>query len=147
MLKEYLIDNDVEFQLAPPHIHRHNAVERAIRTLKNHIIAGIATCDKEFPLHLWDRLFPQAILTLNLMRGSRINPHLSAHAQVHGQFNFNSHPIGPPGTKVLVHEKSDNRSSWAPHATEGWYIGPAMEHYRCYTIYNSIQGAQEQQTH
>jgi hypothetical protein len=108
----------------------------ATRTLKNHFIAGLASCNKEFPLHMWGRLFPQVILPLNLVRGSRIHSQLSAHAQVHGQFNFNSHPIGPPGTKVLVHEKSANRDSWAPHATEGWYMGPAMEHYRWYTIYN-----------
>jgi Reverse transcriptase (RNA-dependent DNA polymerase) len=136
-LKQYFQDENVEFQLAPPYIHRRNAAERAIRTFKNHFIAGLASTDKDFPLHLWDRLIPQALLTLNLLRGSRINPRLSAHAQVHGQYNFNSHPIGPPGTKVLVHEKSKNRSSWAPHATESWYIGPSLEHYRCYITYNT----------
>ena len=23
---------------------------------------------------------------------------------------------------------------WSPHGTEGWYIGPAMVHYQCYTV-------------
>jgi hypothetical protein len=82
-LKQYFHQEEVEFQLAPPYIHRRNAAERAIRTFKNHFIAGLASTDKEFPLHLWDRLIPQALLTLNLLRGSRINPHLSAQAQVH----------------------------------------------------------------
>jgi len=54
---------------------------------------------------------------------------LSAWAQVHGQFDFNRTPIAPPGIKVLVHEKPENRNTWAPHAVEGWYVGPAMQSY------------------
>jgi hypothetical protein len=136
LLKEYLTSKGVDYQIAPPYIHRRNAAERAIQTLKNHIIAGLRTCDDNFPLHLWDRLLPQAILTLNLLQGSRINPRLSAYTQVHGQYIYNTHPLDPPGTKVLVHKKSDNRKTWAPHTTEGWYMGSALEHYRCYRIWN-----------
>ena len=135
ILKRFFQEEGIEYQLAPPHMHRRNAAERAIRTFKNHFIAGLCSCDPHFPLHLWDQLLPQAELSLNLLRGSRINPQLSAHAQVFGQFNFSSHPIGPPGTQVLVHEKPTNRASWAPHATEGWYLGPALESYRCYRIW------------
>ena len=25
----------------------------------------------------------------------------------------------------------ENRQTWSPHVTDGWYIGPSMEHYRC----------------
>jgi hypothetical protein len=130
ILKEHLIDEGVKSQLAPPYIHRRNATERAIRTLKNHFIAALSTCIKEFPLHIWDDILPQAVLTLNLLCSSCISPKLSAHAQVHRNFTYNSHPLGPPGTRVLVHKKSANRKTWAPHATEGWYISPAFEHYR-----------------
>jgi hypothetical protein len=35
----------------------------------------------------------------------------------------------------LVHEKPKTRESWAPHAVAGYYIGPALDHYRCYTVY------------
>ena len=89
VLKEYMTAEDVEFQLVPPHVHRRNAAERSIRTFKNHFIAGLCSADKDFPIHLWDRLVPQAELTLNLLRGSRINPKLSAWAQIHGIFDFN----------------------------------------------------------
>jgi hypothetical protein len=58
----------VDFQLTPPHLHRRNATERAIRTFKNHFIAGLCTTNPDFPLHLWDRLLPQALITLNLLR-------------------------------------------------------------------------------
>jgi hypothetical protein len=33
---------DIKYQLVPPHIHRRNAAERAIRTFKNHFIAGLS---------------------------------------------------------------------------------------------------------
>ena len=99
---------------------------------KNHFIAGLCSTDANFPLKLWDHLLPQALITLNLLRGSWINPQLSAWAQVHGEFGYNSTPLAPQGTRVLVHEKPSVRGTWAPHAVEGWYLGPALRHYRCY---------------
>jgi len=134
-LKQYMLDEGVDFQLTPAGTHRHNAAERAIRTLKNHFIAILCSPDPEFSLHLWDRLSPQALTTLNLLRGSRINPKLSAYAQLNGAFDFNRTPMGPPGTRVLVHELPEARGTWAPHAVPRWYIGPAFEHYRCYRVY------------
>lgn len=132
VLHEYMDSVQLPHQLVPPGNHRVNAAERAIRTLKNHLIAGLCSTDKNFPMHLWDRLLPQATLTLNLLRGSRVNPKLSAHAQVFGQYSYNAHPIAPPGTHILVHEKPTERRSWAPHAVDAWYVGPSMKHYRCF---------------
>ena len=80
-------------------------------------------------------MIPQAVLTLNLLRASRINPRLSAHAQLHGMFDFNKTPLAPPGTRALVFEDPDTRESWATHGKESWYLGPALEHYRCYQFY------------
>jgi hypothetical protein len=132
ILRDYLADNNVSLQLVPPGVHRANAAERAIRTLKNHLIAGLCTTDPDFPMHLWDRLLPQALLTLNLLRASRINPRLSAYAQVFGTYSYNATPIAPPGTHFLIHEKPTQRASWGPHAVDAWYLGPALSHYRCY---------------
>ena len=109
--------------------------ERAIQTYKNHFKAGLATLDPDFPLAEWDRLIPQANITINLLRASRSNPNLSAYAYLFGEFNYNQTPIAPPGTKVLAHAKPDNRASWAPHGDEGWYVGPSMDHYRCVNCY------------
>jgi len=83
-------------------------------TFKNNFVAGLCTTDKTFLLHLWDKLIPQAILMLNLMHGSRINPNLSAWAQVHGNYDFNKTPIVPTEIKVLIHKKPSNRTTWAP---------------------------------
>lgn len=134
-LKTAFKTSNVQFQLVPPHIHRRNAAERAIRTFKNHLIAGLATCDPAFPMRAWDLLIPQAELTLNLLRAARSNPELSAYQMLYGNYNFNAHPIAPPGTKVLVLEKPSQRKTFAPHGTEGWYVGPALDHYRCCRIY------------
>jgi hypothetical protein len=105
---------NVTFQLVPPHVHRRNPAERAIGTFKDHFIAGLSTTDKRFPMHLWCQLIPQATITLNLLRASRLNPRLSANEQLNGTFDFNKTPLAPPGTKVIVHEKPQVRQSWAP---------------------------------
>jgi hypothetical protein len=115
--------------------HHCLAAERAIHTFKNHFIAGLFSLDKDFPLHLWDRLLPQALLTLNLLQGSCTNPKLSAYAQLNGHFDFNRTPIAPPGIRVLVHEKPSNRGTWAPHALDGWYVSPALESYHCHRVW------------
>jgi hypothetical protein len=136
-MKNFDQANDIQYQLVPPHIHRRNAAERAIRTWKNHFIAGLCSIDTDFPQHLWDRLTDQAQMTLNLLRPSRRNPHISAYTALEGTFDFNRTPMAPPGTKVLIHEKSGQRQSWDPHATEGWYLGPANDHYRCYRVFTN----------
>jgi hypothetical protein len=123
------------YQLVPPHVHRRNAAERATRTFKSHLLAFLATCDPDFPVAEWDRLLFQAKLTLNLLRSSRVNPRLSAHAYLFGNFDFNKTSLASPGTKVVVHLKPDQRASWAYHGEEGWYVGPSMEHCRCVKCY------------
>ena len=134
-LKDYMVTNNIKYQLAAPGQHRTNAAERAIRTFKNHFVAGLCSTDEHFPLHLWDRLIEQAVITLNLLRGSRMNPQHSAWSQLNGPYDHNAYPLAPPGIHVLVHEKPDMRKSWAPHANDAWYLGPAMEHYRCFRVY------------
>jgi len=75
-----LEQQELKVQLVPPYNHRQNLAERAIQTYKNHFIAGLSSTDPSFPLILWDTLIPQANITLNLLRSSRINPKLSAYA-------------------------------------------------------------------
>ena len=55
-LKSHLTQKKITYQLNPPHVHRRNAAERAIRTFKNHYLSCLATCDPEFPISEWDRL-------------------------------------------------------------------------------------------
>jgi hypothetical protein len=134
-LRSLLNQHDIQFQLAPPHMHRRNAEERAIQTFKNHFVAGICSVDPNFPLRLWDRLLPQATISLNPLRQSRINPRVSAYAQLYVHFDFNQAPMAPPGTRVVAHERPQQRASWDHHGVDGWYLGPAPDHYRCYRFH------------
>ena len=84
-----------DYQLVPPHSHRRNQAELAIQTYKNHFKAGLASMDPQFSLSEWDRVIPQANITLNLLRASRSNPNLSAHTYIHGTFNFAATPLAP----------------------------------------------------
>jgi hypothetical protein len=137
LLKSYFHDTNISFQLVPPYSHRRNTTERAIRSFKDNLIAGICSTDKTFPMHMWDRLLPQAEITLNMLRISRINPKLSASTHIDGQYDYNRTPISPPGTRSIAHETLNSRRTWAPHGQDGWYIGPDLEHYRCYMVYIS----------
>ena len=122
--------NGIKFQLVTPHIHRQNKEERAIQTFKSHLIAGLCSVNPNFLLHLWDKLIPQAVIMLNLLRQSRIDPKLSVCQQLYGNLDYNTTPMAPPVTKVIVHKTPATRGSYDPHGTEGWYIGPALDHYR-----------------
>jgi hypothetical protein len=93
--KNFFTINDIAYQLVPPHCHRSNAANRAIRTFKEHFVAGLSSVDSVFPLHLWDRLLPQAEITLNLLRTSRLNPQLSV-------INY-SHSRNPPCAPARTH--------------------------------------------
>jgi hypothetical protein len=46
-------------------------------------------------MHLWDRILPQAVMILNMLRTSRINPKLSAATHIFGQYDFNRAPMAP----------------------------------------------------
>jgi hypothetical protein len=135
ILKAYLHQQDITFQLVPPYSHRRNSAERAIRSFKDHLIAGLCSTDKSCPMHLWDRLLPQAVITLNMLRTSRINTKLLAATHIFGQYDFNRAPMAPPGTMSIAHETPNRRSTWAPHGLDGCYIVPALEHYRLYTVH------------
>jgi hypothetical protein len=136
-LKNFFTANDVEYQLVPPHCHRRNAAEHAIRTFKEHFVAGLSSVDPTFPLHLWYRLLPQPEITLNLLRTSRLHPQLSAAAHFHGLVDYNKTAFAPPGCKIIAHDKPGKRRTWAPHGQHGYSLGPAMHHYQCQNVYIS----------
>jgi hypothetical protein len=130
-LKNFFTANNVEYQLVPPHCHRRNAAERAIRTFKEHFVAGLSSVDPTFALHLWDRLLPQAEITLNLLRTSILHPQLSAAAHFNGLVDYNKTAFAPPGYKIIAHEKPGKQCTWAPHGKHVYYVGPAMHHCQC----------------
>jgi hypothetical protein len=141
-LKNYFTAQNIAYQLVPPHWHRRNATERAIRTLKEHFVTGLSSVDPSFPMHLWDRLLPKSEITLNLLRTSRLHPQISAAAHYHGLVDYNKTAFAPPGCKIIAHEKPGKRRTWAPHGRHGYSLSPAMHHYWCQNVYISTTASE-----
>ena len=80
----------------------------------------------------WDLLLPHTELTLNLLRHSPTQA--SAWENLFGPYNFDATPIGPAGCRVLMHNKATLQKSWDYRCREGFYVGPALKHYRCYQV-------------
>ncbi len=102
---------------------------------KEHFIAALATIDNLCPLQLRNEFLPQVKLTLNLIRLSRRNPLISANHKLYSPFDFNKMPLAPLGNKALVYNDPATWTSWAPHVTDGFYVGPATDHYHCLQFY------------
>jgi hypothetical protein len=99
VIQSYFTENDMKYQLV--YCHRRNAAENAIRTFKEHFVAGLSSVDPDFPMHLWDFLLPQAEITLNLLRTSRLHPQLSLAAHFHGLIDYNKTAFSPPGCTLI----------------------------------------------
>ncbi len=122
-------------QLVPANDHRWNLAEKAIQTFKSHFKAILAGVDDTLPMQLWDKLLPQTITTLNLLRQSNAVPAISAYQYVRGNFDYNKTPLAPLGCAVQMHESRDRWGTWAKHFINGWYLGTSPEHYQSYIIY------------
>ena len=130
-MKDYVQDKyKMTVELVPPGCHRRNAAEVAIRNFKAHFLSILAGTADDFPLQLWDKLLPQAEITVNLLRQSNATPTISAYAHMNGPFDYNKMPLAPLGCNVQVHEKADKRGTWAFHSVDGWYVQTSPEHYR-----------------
>ena len=77
-MKEVIEENEMTYQLVPSHDHRRNMAKRAIQTFKAHFIAILCGVDSNFPIGLWCWLLPQAEMTLNMLRPSRLVPNVAA---------------------------------------------------------------------
>ena len=135
-LDAFMKREGVSMQYYPPGIHRANRAERSIQTFKNHAISTLCTTAKDLPLTLWDKLLTQMELCINHLHPCKSNPRISAYASLHrGAHDYRAHPIAPAGCKVLIHDKPAHRGAWAPHGAPGFYLGPALQHYRCYIVW------------
>ena len=95
----------------------------------------LASVDNNLSIYLWYQILKQAKITINLLLTSRTNPRLSVYAQIFRTFYFNATPMVPPGTKIIAHEKPNRHVTWIKNVVLGWYIGPYLEHYRCYKLF------------
>jgi hypothetical protein len=70
-----------------------------------------------------------------MLHFSQKNCKKSTNQEVYSSFDFNKTPLAPLGTKALVYNNPGSQTSWAPHATNGFYVGPASDHYQCLRFY------------
>eukprot|EP00804_Cyclotella_cryptica_P006123 CCRYP_010735-RA/>CCRYP_010735-RA protein AED:0.28 eAED:0.28 QI:0/0/0/1/1/1/2/0/432 len=123
--RKHILDNEIsqamkdlihdkyrmQYELAPPGCHRHNAAEVAIRNFKCHFLSILAGVAYNFPLQLWVKLLSQTEITLNLLRQSNATPTISAYAHLCGPFDYNKMPLAPIGCNVQIHEMMDQRGT------------------------------------
>ncbi|KAL7478905.1 hypothetical protein ACHAW6_004660 [Cyclotella cf. meneghiniana] len=95
------------YKLIPPGCHCHNIDKVAIQHFKSHFRSILAGIVDGFPPKLWNKLLPQAEITINLLRKYNATPTLS------------------------YTKKSDFLSTWAFHSIDVWYLGTSPEH--CHT--------------
>jgi hypothetical protein len=101
-LKSYFTEIDMTYQSPPPpHCHRRNAAERAIRNLKERFLAGLSSVDPDVPLQM----------TQNLLRTSILHPQLSAAAHFHGLVDYSKTVFALPGCNIIAHEKPPQRQT------------------------------------
>jgi hypothetical protein len=93
-------------------------------------------------MHLWERLLPQAEITLNLLRTSRLHPQLSVAAHHHGLVDYNKTDFDLPGCKIIAHDKPGKQRTWATHGQHGYSLGSALHHYRCQNVYISTTASE-----
>ncbi len=134
-VKKNIWDNKMGIQLVPLHNHCINANIHAIATFKEHFVAALVTVNILCPLQLWDKFLSQVELTLNLLQFSQRNPGISVNQEIYGALNFNTTPLTSLGTKALMFNNPTTQASWAPHATDSFYIGPSTNHYHCLRFY------------
>ena len=116
-----LIKSECKLELAPPGCHRRNLAEWGIKLFKNHFLSIMSGVDEAFPTHLWDKLLPQAELTLNLLRQSNATPSVSAHAHLFGVFRLQQNASGTNGMQCTNPRRGkQERIMVTPHG--GWMV-------------------------
>ena len=138
--KKHILDNEIsealkdiirdeyrtEMELVPPGCHRRNAAEVSIRNFKAHFLSVMAGTADNFPPSLWDRLLPQAEITVNLLRQSNATPTVSAYAHLTGPFDYNKMPIGAYGLRCRGPQKNrQERQTGVPHGR--WVVSSNIE--------------------
>jgi hypothetical protein len=91
-------------------------------TFKQHFVARLSSVDPSFPMHLWDRLLPQAEITLNLLWTSRLHLQLSALQAANKITDNNSHPRHP---QCAITSESGHTSDTTSFTSEGAHWLPA----------------------
>ena len=93
----------MKYQFAPRGNHRIIAAERGIQTFFQSLLYG---CDPTFLKNQRDRVLPVAVLTLNMLRPSQINPVKSAYNELWGNFEFKKTLLALPDFLIVAHKRA-----------------------------------------
>ncbi len=137
------IKKECKMQMELPNTYRRNKAETAIQTFKNHSIAILTGVDPRFPILLWSKLLPQAVLSLNLVCPPNVCLNVSAHAFMHGQFDYNTMPLGILGCAIHLYMKPYRHKTWGKHSNNRCYNGTFTKQYCCHHIWNKKQKQNE----
>ena len=118
--------NNVSYQLAPKVKYSCNSSKKAIQTWKHNFLSGMASTQLDFPLSKWCKILEKGNIILNLLCPSRLNPNISAYAQVFVTFDHQITTLTPNGMKVLAHVLTIYRCSFDTHVIKGFYVGVTM---------------------
>jgi hypothetical protein len=134
-ISHYHIKQGIDYRVAPPHIHHRNNSEYAIQTFKNHFITGLCPVDPSFPLKSWDKFLPQATI-LSISCANHVLTHACPPMPNSMDIMISTGPPWrPPGSRIIAHEKPDQWASWDPREVDGYYLGPALDHYTFYQVH------------
>ena len=135
--KQYIRQQQIQFELVPPGNHRRNQAVHAIQTFKAHCIAILAGINNKLPLSLWCHLIKPTELTLNLLHQSKVSPKISAFAHTHGHHDYMKKPFAPLGCAIEAHIKPEDRWTWDTRSDAGFSLGTSMQHQRCFCVYTT----------
>ena len=141
VLNKYKVNIEINHKminLATPHNKRANRAERIMNIVKPVIIGAIAGTNRDFPIKLWDKLLPQCEIVMNLLRPSFKDANISCYGAFYGAYDFMKHPMAPPGVMVMYYHHAKERTSWGHRSKMGFYVGPALFHFQCFTVVDKI---------
>ncbi len=134
-IKKFLTKNNCKLKVIELHNHWLNATKHAIQIFKATFIVALATTDRDFHLHLWDRLTPQVDGIFNMLRALQIDSTFLAYEILHSPYDWDQYLLALIGCKAVVYEDGDTHGSWAWRDVDAFYLGLAKDHYRCKNYY------------
>ena len=100
--KKHILDNEAPEELKTlikeQSYSQFSIVKRGIQTVKEHkkaMFMVVDYVDPNFPMTMWVRLLPQAVLTLNLLHTSNAALNVAECEILHGAFDYNTMPLAP----------------------------------------------------
>jgi hypothetical protein len=126
-LQDFMMDNEIDYQLSPPQIHQRNAAERAIRTLKNHFISELSSTDqKNNPQPVGKNTTAGAHFAQPCERLVH-QPLILCKCSTPWSIRLQLYTTCTPMQKVLLHEKTSIRETWDPHGVETLACPPSLQ--------------------